>query len=643
MAARPGGRRNPWFTNAAHDGAMARNARPASIAPSSPPHLVALLALLALLVTALALVASNAVTDRLLRADARGRVEAWGADLLRRSPELGAMLRGGGISEAGLATLDSIRAGGDVLQLRLLGADGRVLVSDGAPSLNTATIATRVALRDAEGAAGTLEAVVDQAPRRALFRDAVRLAEGSIAMFGGAAFGLLVWFAIRRQRESAAEAQARFLRRHDATTGLATHAECRDRLDLALAVARVQGWQVGVQVIDLRRFRDVNETHGHAAGDVVLGQIAARLRAAVRREDTVARLAGDRFGIVQSVLHEPAAAARLAERVADAVATPFTLPGGLSVTIAADIGLVIAPRDGEDAETLLDRAEKALAIARAEPDAAIRRFEPALDAESRRQREIERDLRAAIADGALTLHYQPQYRLRDHALVGFEALLRWHHPERGMIPPSDFIPLAERSGLIIPLGAWVLRAACAEAARWPVPVRVAVNLSPTQFRQGGLVGIIADALATTGLPGHLLELEVTESLLQQDAEETERLLRAIRALGVSIAMDDFGTGWSSLAHLWRFPFGKLKIDRAFIRDLGRDPRLSAIVATIVGLGRILGMTVVAEGVETEEQARLLAQEGCDQVQGWLYGRAMPAEEARALIAAEAAAEHRKVA
>ncbi|WP_203073663.1 putative bifunctional diguanylate cyclase/phosphodiesterase [Falsiroseomonas ponticola] len=622
---------------------MARPARPASIAPSPTPPVAALLALLALLVAALALLASNAMTERLLRADARARIESLGTDLLRRSPELGPMLRGGGVSDAGLATLEGIRAGGDVLQLRLLGTDGRVLVSDGAPDLAAATIATRVALRDAEGPAGTLEAVLDQAPRRALFRDAVRLAEGSIAMFGGAAFALLVWLALRRQRESTAEAQASFLRRHDATTGLATHAEFRERLDAALAMAREQEWQVGVQVIDLRRFREVNETHGHATGDLVLSLIASRLRGVMRRGDTVARLAGDRFAIVQSVLHEAGAAARLAERLAAAVAAPFALPGNLSITVAADIGLAIAPHDGADAETLLDRAEKALAIARAEPDAAIRSFEPALDAEARRQREIERDLRAAIADGALTLHYQPQFRLRDHALVGFEALLRWHHPERGMIPPGDFIPLAERSGLIIPLGAWVLRAACAEAARWPVPVRVAVNLSPTQFRQGGLVGTIADALATTGLPGHLLELEVTESLLQHDAEETERLLRAIRALGVSIAMDDFGTGWSSLAHLWRFPFGKLKIDRAFIRDLGHDPRLSAIVATIVALGRILGMTVVAEGVETEEQARLLAHEGCDQVQGWLYGRAMPAEDARALMAAQAEAAPRKVA
>ncbi|NGM19383.1 bifunctional diguanylate cyclase/phosphodiesterase [Roseomonas stagni] len=622
---------------------MIRHARLAPIAPIPAPHLAALLAMLALLVTALALLASNALTERLLRADARARVESWGAELLRRSPDLAPMLRGGGVSDTGLATLEAIRAGGDVLQFRLIGTDGRVLLSDGAADFSAGTIAARTALRDADGQLGTLEAVLDQAPRRAVFRDAVRMAEGAIAMFGGGAFAILVWVALRRRGERSAVAQAHFLRRHDATTGLATHAEFRERLDAALAQARSQDWQVGVHVIDLRRFRDLNETHGHATGDLVLHLIAARLCGAVRREDTVARLAGDRFAIVQSVLHEPAAAARLADRLADAIAEPLPLADSLTLTVTADIGLAIAPQDGAEAETLLDRAEKALAIARSEPEATIRSFEPALDAEARRQRELERDLRAAIADGALTLHYQPQFRLRDHALVGFEALLRWHHPERGMVPPCDFIPLAERTGLIIPLGAWVLRAACAEAARWPAPMRVAVNLSPAQFRHGGMVATIADALAATGLPGHLLELEVTESLLQQDQAETERLLRAIRGLGVSIAMDDFGTGWSSLAHLWRFPFSKLKIDRAFIRDLGHDPRLSAIVATIVGLGRILGMTVVAEGVETEDQARLLAQEGCDQVQGWLYGRAVPAEEARALIAAEHQDQRRQVA
>lgn len=602
-----------------------------------------LLAAIAVMVTLLALLASSAVTERLLRADARARVENWGADLLRRSPELAPLLRGESATETSLDALDAIRAGGDMLHLRLIATDGRVLVSDGTPDAPANAAVQRVVLRDAAGAAGMLEVVLDPAPRRAVFRDAMRLAEGAIAMFGGATFALLVFFAIRRQRESTAEAQAIYLQRHDATTGLATHAECRERLDDALTEAMRHNWLVAVQVIDLRRFRAVNENHGHGTGDLVLGIIAARLRAAVRAEDTVARLAGDRFAVVQSVMHEAAAGLRMAERLADAIASPVALPDGSRLVVAGDIGLAIAPRDGQDADTLLDRAEMALAIARAEPEAAIRSFEPGLDAEARREREIERDLRAAIADGALTLHYQPQFRLCDRTLVGFEALLRWQHPERGMIPPSEFIPLAERSGLIVPLGAWVLRTACAEAASWPAPMRVAVNLSPAQFRHGALVATVAAALTSSGLPRHLLELEVTESLLQQDLEETERLLQDLRSLGVSIAMDDFGTGWSSLAHLWRFPFSKLKIDRAFVADLGSDPKLSAIVTTIVGLGRILGMTVVAEGVEREDQARLLASEGCDQVQGWLFGRALPAEEARSLIVAASADERRKVA
>jgi EAL domain-containing protein (putative c-di-GMP-specific phosphodiesterase class I) len=281
---------------------------------------------------------------------------------------------------------------------------------------------------------------------------------------------------------------------------------------------------------------------------------------------------------------------------------------------------------------LLTRAEAALSAARSQPGPTIRGFEPAMDEAVRWRRETEADLRQAIAEEALLLHYQPQRRLRDQKLVGFEALLRWPHATRGMIPPVEFIPLAEETGLIVPIGAWVIRAACAEAAQWPEDLRIAVNLSPAQFRHGDLVCTVADALARTGLPAHRLELEITESLLQEDPEDVVRLLRDLRGLGVSIAMDDFGTGWSSLAHLWRFPFGKLKIDRAFITELARDPKLSAIVATIVGLGRILDMTVVAEGVETEEQARILTAEGCEQGQGWLFGRPMPAEAARRLIA-----------
>lgn len=449
---------------------------------------------------------------------------------------------------------------------------------------------------------------------------------------------------LRRRRWPAAPALGAALRRalagrfawRDRRAGLATEAECRDRLEQALSLAGRQGWHVGVLVIDLRQFRLINETLGRAGGDRVLHLLGRRLRSAVRREDTVACLGADRFAIIQTALPQPEGATRLATRLLAAMAQPVTLDGQC-VSCVADLGLAIAPTDGTDANTLLSRAEQALAIARARPEPGIACFEPARDAALRRRRALEADLRQAIAAGELTLHYQPQRRLADGALLGFEALLRWPHPKLGLVPPDEFIGIAEASGLIVPLGAWVLRAACEEAARWPAEMGLAVNLSPAQFRQGDLIETVARALSESGLPAQRLELEITESLLQRDLHGAERLLHELRALGVGIAMDDFGTGWSSLAHLWRLPFGKLKIDRAFLRDLPEDRRVQAIVGTIIGLGRTLDMVVVAEGVETETQSAWLRAQGCAMGQGWLHGRPMPAEAARALIEQEAVA------
>jgi diguanylate cyclase (GGDEF)-like protein len=419
----------------------------------------------------------------------------------------------------------------------------------------------------------------------------------------------------------------------DPRTGLSNEAECRDRLEEAIALAKRQSWNVGVLVLDLRQFRAVNETLGRSGGDALLELIGARLRQTVRREDTVARLAADRFAVIQTALPQPEGATRLASRLLSALSRPFTL-AGKRVDCSVDIGVAIAPADGGEASLLLARAEQALSVARSLPEPSISCFEPAMDAAQQRRRALELDLREAIAEGQFLLHYQPQRRLSDGKLIGFEALLRWPHRERGMVPPDEFIPIAESSGLIVPLGAWVMRAACAEAARWPAGIGVAVNLSPAQFRHGGLVTTVTEALAQSGLPPSRLELEVTESLLQRDLDSTEKLLHSLRGLGVGIAMDDFGTGWSSLAHLWRFPFTKLKVDRAFLRDLPGDRRVQAIVGTILGLGRTLEMTVVAEGIETQDQADWLMAQGCAQGQGWLLGRPMPAEQARALIAEE---------
>ena len=452
------------------------------------------------------------------------------------------------------------------------------------------------------------------------------LAVGSLA----AALALLLafWLAPRLPPSRPEAPQTR-----DALTGLPGHAGFRDGLDSALALARRQGWKSGVLVLDLRHFREINEAHGRAGGDLALRLVAARLREAVRREDIVARLGADRFAVVQTALQDPGGALQLAERIVAALAPPLPLDGA-GPAITADIGIAIAPDDGEEAGLLLARAEDALTAARAAPRPSIHCFAPGQDAALRDRRRLERELREAIAAGALTLYWQPQRRLSDRALIGFEALVRWPHPERGMITPDDFIPLAEASGLIVPVGAWVLRAATAEAATWPGGLKVAVNLSAAQVRAGGLLATVADALAASGLPPHRLELEVTESLLLGDDLASAGVLAGLQDLGVSIALDDFGTGWSSLAYLRRFPFDQIKMDRGFLRDLGTDPRVGAVVQAILSLGRGLGMRVVAEGIETEEQARRLLALGCERGQGWHLGRPAPAEQARALIAAE---------
>jgi len=455
------------------------------------------------------------------------------------------------------------------------------------------------------------------------------LSRAAAGMLAAAALaGLLALGLARRLAAEPTTPQTR-----DPLTGLPAHAGFRERLEGTLALARRQGWRSGVLVLDLRDFHEINEAHGRTGGDLALRLVAARLRDAVRREDVVARLGADRFAVVQTALQDPAGALQLAERLAAALAAPLSLPGG-APAVAADIGIAIAPEDGDEAGLLLARAEDALTAARAAPLPTIHCFAPAQEAELRERRRLERDLRAALEAGALTLHWQPQRRLSDRALIGFEALLRWPHPERGMIPPDRFIPLAEASGLIVPLGAWVLRAAAAEAATWPGHFKAAVNLSVAQVRDEGLIAILGEALAASGLCPQRLELEVTESLLLREDPQTARVLTALQSLGVSVALDDFGTGWSSLAYLRRFPFDQIKMDRGFLRDLDADPRVAAVVAAILSLGHGLGMTVVAEGIETEEQARRLQDLGCEHGQGWHLGRPVPAEQARALIAEE---------
>ncbi|MDO9498567.1 bifunctional diguanylate cyclase/phosphodiesterase [Falsiroseomonas sp.] len=625
---------------------MASPAPPATNSTDTVQRLLLRLSAVAVVLTLAAMAVNQFLLEYTLRAASHSFAEQLVTDLVREEPRLAELLRGEPASEAELARLSAFPLAEEFAGFRLLGPGGALLAEAPVnPQEREAQRPARVEVPvpDAQLAAGTLQVTMRDTGRRQHIASVFRMAQASIILFAATMLALMLWLGLRGRREEAAATRARTLLRHDSLTGLPTHSELRHRLEQALQGVRAGQGQVGLLVLNLRGFRDVNALHGRATGDAVLEALSRRLQSLVRHGDTVARLSADRFAVVQTAMAGEEDAIILAERLAKALAEPLPLPNGDGLSLCVELGLAVAPQDGEEAELLLGRAEAALSAARGAPTPAIRGFEPAMDEALRARRELEADLQQAIEAEALVLHYQPQRRLRDQRLVGFEALLRWPHPVRGMIPPIEFIPLAEQNGMIVQLGAWVIRAACAEAARWPGDHRVAVNLSPAQFRYGDLVHTVADALAHTGLPAHRLELEITESLLQEDTEDVVALLRDLRALGVSIAMDDFGTGWSSLAHLWRFPFGKLKIDRAFIKDLTCDPKLCAIVATIVGLGRILDMTVVAEGLETEEQARILAAEGCEQAQGWLFGRPMPAEAARRMIADELAAQSRSVA
>ena len=454
------------------------------------------------------------------------------------------------------------------------------------------------------------------------------------AMLGAAVLsGLVALGLARRPSSPPTVAPTEDAPTRDALTGLPSGAGFRERLEATLSLGRRQGWHTALLLLELGDARSDNDQLGQLAGEEVLRMVARRLRKAVRQEDVVARLAANRFAVVQTALQDPAGALQLAERLVATLAEP--LPG-TGLGCPADIGIAIAPADADDARLLLDRAEDALTAARAAPRPTIHCFAPAQEAELRERRRLEQELRAALEAGDFLLHWQPQRRLADRRLTGFEALLRWPHAARGMIPPDRFIPLAEATGLIVPLGAWVIRTAVQEAASWPDGLTCAVNLSVVQLRAEGLVATIAEALAASGLPPQRLELEVTESLLLQEDPHSRRVLAELQALGVSVALDDFGRGWSSLAYLRRFPFDQIKLDRSFLRDLEPDPRVAAVVSAIVALGNALDMRVVAEGIETEDLAQRLLALGCEHGQGWHLGRPMPAAQARALIAAEAA-------
>ena len=426
-----------------------------------------------------------------------------------------------------------------------------------------------------------------------------------------------------------AEAQIAHMALHDPLTDLPNRRLFRQRLEEALR-RRARGVPCAVLCLDLDQFKDVNDTLGHPVGDVLLKAVTERLRGIVRQTDTVARLGGDEFAIVQSSVDHPADATVLATRLLGELSTPFDVAGH-QVVIGTSIGIAIAPDDGSDPDLLLKSADIALYQAKSDGRDRYRYFEPEMDALIQARRELELDLRRAIVDGEFELYFQPLVNLQKERISGFEALIRWRSPRRGMVSPAEFIPLAEEMGLIVPIGEWVLNKACRHAMSWPEPLKLAVNISTVQFKSGDLVPVTTRALQESGLDPARLELEITESVMVHDFDAVLSMLYQLKQLGVSISMDDFGTGYSSLSYLLSFPFDKIKIDQSFVRGLGSKPDCMAIIRAITGMCASLGITATAEGVETAQQLSLLRAERCTEIQGYLVSKPRPAPEIPGLI------------
>ncbi|PTS83266.1 bifunctional diguanylate cyclase/phosphodiesterase [Caulobacter sp. HMWF009] len=435
--------------------------------------------------------------------------------------------------------------------------------------------------------------------------------------------GLTV-LAVRDLRERrSAEEKIRYLAEHDGLTGLPNRHSLQVRLAAAIDRVEASNESLSVICIDLDNFKEANDQHGHLAGDALLVEAARRLQALVVAPSFSARLGGDEFIVVQVAGgDQAAAAAELSGRLLEALLEPTTSEG-VEIQMGASLGVSLYPDDGRTAEALMANADMALLRAKESGRGAYRFFKREMDESVRERRALARDLRQGIIDGELVVHYQPLARAADGEVCGFEALVRWCHPTRGMIPPLDFIPIAEESGLIAPLGEWVLRRACADAAAWEKPLRIAVNLSPLQLNNPALPTLVHEVLIETGLPPQRLELEVTESALFKDYQRALDNLRRLKALGVRIAMDDFGTGFSSLSTLQSFPFDKIKIDKSFVESINRHDRATVIVRAVLGLGRSLEIPVVAEGVETDEQIIFLRGENCAELQGYAIGRPVP--------------------
>ena len=487
---------------------------------------------------------------------------------------------------------------------------------------------TYVPLQGADGVFGVIEAYIDQSERQqdiaAAFRQVAAIVL-ALLLAGGLGAAWQTWRHLTDRRHG--EARIRYLAEHDDLSGALNRGSFGKALDAAVRAARESGARFAVHCIDLDGFKAVNDTLGHAAGDRLLCEVTSRLDALRGPDDVLARLGGDEFAFLQRAADGPRDVEAHGQRIVGALADPMVVEEQ-RVQCGASVGAACFGIDATDTGELLHKADLAMYRSKGAGGGRFSFYDEVLDRALEERRQLALDLRTALADGALSLHYQPLFDAAGEggaAPSGFEALMRWHHAERGNVTPAVFIPLAEESGLIESLGSWAIERACHDAAKWVDGARVAVNLSAVQFREGAVdvVGVVAAALERSGLAPGRLELEITESLLIDDPERALGTLEALSALGVRIAMDDFGTGYSSLSYLWRFPFDKVKIDRAFVQGLETENKVSLIIASIVSLAHSLGMRVNAEGVETESQREALRRLGCDELQGFLLGRPAP--------------------
>ncbi|MBX9648999.1 MAG: EAL domain-containing protein, partial [Xanthobacteraceae bacterium] len=454
----------------------------------------------------------------------------------------------------------------------------------------------------------------------------------AMAVFAGAVvitafLSAYLWLASRNALQLAqANRRVLELAQTDVLTGLPNRAFFLDQLNDVNSDERTRDGTFSILMLDLDRFKNVNDSLGHAAGDELLRQVAGRLKSALRATDVLARLGGDEFAVLQTACEDQrSSSTELAARISKLVATPFLLPGH-RVEIGTSIGIALAPEHGSDRDGLLKKADLALYRSKSAGRDCYTVYDEAMSAELEARNTLEGDLRDAIARCHFEVHYQPFFDFQTGRRRGVEALVRWRHPIRGLIPPDQFIPLAEETGLIIPLGEWVIRRACDDAMSWPADIKVAVNLSPVQFKQAGLFEMITSALKDSGLPPERLEIEITESVLLERALENHAFIERLRGIGISLALDDFGTGYSSLGSLTAFPFNKIKIDKSFIADLARNHKSMAIICSIVTLASGLDMSVTVEGVETREQYERLKSLGVNFAQGYLMGRPVPIDE-----------------